>query len=93
MPVVAGDAATRRLIGLYVVFLIPATLAPGPWGWLPDFTPPPRWALESGSPSRSADSGSGDRKGARPLFFASIAYLFGIFLSLGLDRLLADLFG
>jgi len=94
MPVVAGEAATRRLIGLYVVFLIPATLAP--------------WALGLASGFHAAAALGlgvwlalkvrglwvrGIEKGARPLFFASIAYLFGIFLSLGLDRLLADLFG
>lgn len=94
LPVVAGEAATRRQIALYTVLLIPATISP--------------WALGLASPLYGIVAlglgvwlafkvrdlwTRGIEKAARPLFFTSIAYLFGIFLSLGLDRALAALLG
>lgn len=94
LPVVAGETETRRQIAIYTALLVPTTLAPVALGlatagyglvaaglgiWLV-IKVRELWTL-------------GIKDAARPLFFTSIAYLFGIFLSLGLDRLIVGFLG
>ncbi|MEK9671877.1 MAG: heme o synthase [Rhodospirillaceae bacterium] len=94
LPVVAGDHGTKLQMAIYTALLIPATFAPvaiGVSGWLYLAVA----ALLNVNLCRHmmivwrTTEGLGMREGpARPMFFYTIFYLFGIFVALLADRTL-----
>jgi heme o synthase len=91
LPVVAGEAETRRQMLLYTLLLVPATLLPC-WldvaGWLYGTV-----ALLLGLAFIAAAiavwrAPAGDHRTARRMFRVSLVYLAALFAALPLDRLL-----
>ena len=92
LPVVAGEAETRRQMLLYTLLLVPASLLPC-WldvaGWLYGAI-----ALLLGLAFVAAAvavwrAPAGDHRTARAMFRVSLVYLAALFAALPLDRLLA----
>ncbi len=87
LPVVAGDAETRRQICVYTWLLVPATLLPAAVGTAGLFYVLTAVGLGLVMIARAVRlQREADTAAARSLFFFSILYLFGIFLALLLDR-------
>ena len=92
LPVVAGEAATRRQIGLYTIAMAIAALAPWPlhlvgpiYGWVAAATTAVFAALAARVAVRR--TGTGDRMiPEKRLFGYSILYLFVVFGALVADR-------
>jgi protoheme IX farnesyltransferase len=94
MPVVAGERATRRLILIYSLLLVPVTLLPVATGMshLPyGVCAGVLGALFLHHASRVARAADGEGETPKALFLYSILYLFAIFASLLGDRALAVL--
>ncbi|MEK9725470.1 MAG: UbiA family prenyltransferase, partial [Rhodospirillaceae bacterium] len=91
MPVVAGEHETKRLILVYTVLLIAATLAPVAIGMSGALYTVIALGLGVAFWRRCwivwRDPDAGERT-AKPLFLFSILYLFLIFVGLLIDRLL-----
>jgi protoheme IX farnesyltransferase len=97
MPVVAGEASTRRQILIYAVLLLPLSLVPclfprqiggtgGIYGWSALVLSLAFVALSARVGLRRRDGPDDAMKPERQLFWFSIVYLFALFAALVADR-------
>ena len=94
MPVVAGEAATRRQIFLYALVLLPVAIAPaftvagGPIYLLVASLASVRFLADAWKVSRRDSGTADDYRAEKKLFGTSIVYLFAVFGALIADALL-----
>ena len=99
LPVVAGEAATRRQIFLYALILLPVAIAPaftvagGPIYLVVATYASSRFLWEAWKVSRRADGAADAYRAEKKLFGTSILYLFAVFGALIADALVRGLIG
>jgi heme o synthase len=92
LPVVAGEAATRRQIGLYTILLALSAFAPvvmgfGHWLYLATATIGSAMMLRWAWMIYRAGTPEADRKACWSMFGGSILYLFALFAALLVERI------
>jgi protoheme IX farnesyltransferase len=95
LPVVAGEAVTRRQIGLYTIPMAAVAIAPWPLGLAGSVYGVAAVALTAGFAVLAALVAAGARRAGKPMFYEkrlfafSILYLFAMFGALVVDRWVA----
>ncbi|MEM7213179.1 MAG: heme o synthase [Pseudomonadota bacterium] len=99
LPVVAGEAATRRQIVLYALILLPVAVAPaftaagGPIFLVVSFVASLKFLIDAWQVSQRTDGQADGFRAEKKLFGTSIVYLFVVFGALIADALLRAVTG
>ena len=99
LPVVAGEATTRRQIFIYALILLPVAIAPaftvagGPIYLVVATVASARFVWDAWKVSQREDGNADDYRAEKKLFGTSIVYLFAVFGALMGDALVRALFG